>query len=131
MLTLHTDEACHIANYSKMLFALGRMEEARSQFHAAWEQSEHDTVRLELCLYAYAHRVAPPPDQPLARLRALLLDGIRSPGWPLKANVERAAADGHPEPEFLAALAAVIADERPIEDLDAFPIWLNTTPFAE
>jgi len=86
--------------------------------------------RLELCFYTYAHRAEPPPDQPLPRMKALLIDGARSPGWRLAANVERAVADGHPEPEFLAALAAVVADEKPIESLDAFAVWRDTAAYS-
>ena len=116
------------ANYSKMLFALGRTEEGNEQSHAAWELSSEDDVCLELCFYAYAHDAPPPPDQPLARLKALLLDGTRSPYWHLEANVERAVADGHPEPEFLAVLAQAVADETPIEALDEFAPWRDTAP---
>lgn len=127
------NEANHKANYSKMLFALGRSDEASEYMHLAWRdfsEADENSIRLELCFYAYAHQATPPPDQPLPRMKALLLAGTRSPGWRLAANVERAVADGHPEPEFLAALAAVVADEKPIESLDAFAVWRDTAAYS-
>ena len=63
-------------------------------------------------------------------MKALLHGGTRSPHWVLATNVERAVADGHPEPEFLVALATVVADEKPIEALDAFPVWRSTEALA-
>jgi hypothetical protein len=48
---------------------------------------------------------------------------VRSPEWPLEANVERAQLDGHPDPGLLAAVARVIGGQQGIEEMDSFASW--------
>jgi hypothetical protein len=52
-----------------------------------------------------------------------MVDGIRSPGWDLSLNVERAIKDGHPNPELLQDLAKVVAEEMDIKELDKYKEW--------
>ncbi|MBZ5708907.1 hypothetical protein [Nannocystis pusilla] len=59
----------------------------------ALEASEGTAQRCELYFYAFAHA-------------------------PELCPVTRARRDGHPQPELLAALARVIADEAPLAALD-------------
>ena len=59
----------------------------------------------------------------MSDLHGLIADGVRSPGWDLVANVDRAVESGHPEPELLADLAHVIAEGAPAETLDRYPAW--------
>ena len=47
----------------------------------------------------------------------LLEQGVRSPGWRLGKNIDRAEADGHPDPGLLRVLAEVLTESRSIEDL--------------
>ena len=53
----------------------------------------------------------------LGNLKQLSTDGVRSPGWDLVGNVERAKQDHHPEPELLAKLARVISGVADLSDL--------------
>jgi hypothetical protein len=79
---------------------------------------------LELAFYVYAHeRDETLRMTALRTLKRLLGDGVRSPDWPLEANVERARLEGHPEPGFLAAVAGVIGGRQGIEELDSFACW--------
>ena len=89
------------------------------------EESAHPlevSLRVELAFYNVAHVAASWP-RDLGAVKNILRDGARSPGWPLACNVERAEKDGHPEPELLRAIAAVISDGAPLESLDKFPTW--------
>jgi len=118
-------DANTLGNYAKMLFAQGRSQEgiARLRQALALLRPNDRPLLAELHFYAYAHRVPPPPAAPLTELKRLLLGGARSRVFPLAANVERAIQDGHPEPEFLQALAAVIGDKAEIKTLEAFQAW--------
>jgi rhamnogalacturonyl hydrolase YesR len=59
----------------------------------------------------------------LRLIKQMITEGVRSPGFDLSANVERARIDNVPAVDLLAALAEVIADEQPAETLDQFPDW--------
>jgi tetratricopeptide (TPR) repeat protein len=81
-------------------------------------------ILLECRFYKYAHSVVDEVRiQSLEQARKMLLDGVRSPYFDLSQNVERAIADGHPEPDFLKVLAKVISDEANISELDKFDVW--------
>lgn len=86
--------------------------------------SSRQDVVAELWFYAYAHR--PEREQrreALARLKAALLAGVRSPGWSLATDIESALSAGHPAGEWLRQLAAVICNDASIETLDAWDEW--------
>jgi len=78
-------------------------------------------LSLELAFYRYAH-VSDDLDAALGELRRLIADGIRSPGWDLSANVDRATATGHPEPGLLADLAIVISEDAPVATLNRYQV---------
>ncbi len=116
-----------LGNYSKLLFIRGDddeglrhvviAEQAAVEASGAWVA----TLLLELSFYRYAH-VAPYEVEPL---KAHVLAGVRCPGWPLGANVERAKVAGHPHPDLLAQIAAVISDSADPATLDEFSAWLD------
>jgi hypothetical protein len=60
----------------------------------------------------------------LRLIKQMITDGVRSPGFDLSPNVERARIDNVPAVDLLAALAKVIADEHPPETLNPFPDWV-------
>ncbi|MDC0674608.1 KGGVGR-motif variant AAA ATPase [Nannocystis radixulma] len=121
------EDANLLGNFARLLFAEGRGAEGRELLARALELSEAGSpLRCELCFYAYAHAPEVVPDA-LAQLREMLASGVRSPGWELVANVARVRLDGHAEPELLATLARVIADEAPLAALDAFVAWVRSS----
>ncbi len=79
----------------------------------------------ELYFYSYAH-IWKDSGNALPLLKGVLDSGGRSPDWPLDRNVSQSAIQGHPHPELVAALAAVVTGKAPIESLDVFPIWTAT-----
>jgi len=79
---------------------------------------------LECWFYRYAHSRDNRTDS-IKEVKKRIVDGVRSPHFDLSQNVERAIADGHPEPELLKVLAKVIADEENAEKLDEFEVWRN------
>ncbi|WAS98138.1 KGGVGR-motif variant AAA ATPase [Nannocystis punicea] len=120
-LAVEPDDCNLLGNFARLLFAEGRAEEGREPLARALDASEPGSaLRCELCFYALAHAPELCPDA-TSQLLAALTAGVRSPGWDLAANVARARRDGHPQPELLAALAKVIADEAPLAVLDALP----------
>jgi hypothetical protein len=69
--------------------------------------------------YRYAHsKDEGLQNKTLKEIKKILGDGVRSPGWDLSGNVERAVKDGHPQPEFLRKLAKVVSDEADIKSLN-------------
>jgi hypothetical protein len=79
---------------------------------------------LELAFYRYAND----PDvthqeAALGKLRELLADGVRSPGWRLDGNVKEARRIGHKDAGLVEKLARVIDDEADISELNVFPRW--------
>ncbi|WP_413206759.1 tetratricopeptide repeat protein [Rhodospirillum sp. A1_3_36] len=117
-----------LGNFAGFCFSQGRMDEGRDLIVQAWEgEGRFPSLDLELSFYACAHG----PDVRLSSLgmaKKLILDGVRSPGWDLSGNTARARDDGHPWPDLLDTLAAVITEETPAEALDAFAPWREATP---
>ena len=116
-----------LGNYAKFLFMRGDDDEGLRRLvmaeQAAAKESGNGvaTLLVELSFYRYAH-VAPYEVEPL---KAHVLAGVRCPGWPLGANVERAKVAGHPHPDLLAQIAAVISDSADPATLDEFSAWLD------
>lgn len=81
-----------------------------------------EVVLCERYFYAYTHGRERWPGA-LASLKQLLSDGVRSPGWDLRGNVQRARDSGHPEAALVAALADVISNAAPLATLEAFEAW--------
>lgn len=88
-----------------------------------------DAIELECNFYVFAHD---PEDatraEALGDVKRLLLAGTRVQRWDFAANVAQARIDSHPQVEMLAKLAVVAIDLAPIEDLDAFPVWVKCEP---
>ena len=81
---------------------------------------------LETGFYQYAHtKTKGERKASLAKIKKLIGEGVRSPGWNLEGNVKRAVEDGHPEAEMLAALAKVIAEEEEAEALEEYEAWMG------
>jgi tetratricopeptide (TPR) repeat protein len=113
-----------LGSYAGILLSKGVTKEGRRLLELARTATPAPEVALELAFYGYAHDPAVSQRQAnLTTLEDLLRTGVRSPGWPLDGNVDRAVKDGHPEPEFLRRLACVIADECDISGLDQFDCW--------
>jgi len=79
-------------------------------------------VILECWFYRYA--VYPEwRERALGEMAGLIGAGVRSPGWDLRGVVARGEALGHPRPDLLRAVAAVIAKEAEADTLAAFGDW--------
>jgi hypothetical protein len=66
--------------------------------------------------YRYAH-FASQYEQADKEIIKLLKKGVRSPGWDLSPNIERAKLDGHPAPDRLEKLAKIITGDAPLDTL--------------
>jgi|GEM_PF-1076093 len=82
-------------------------------------------VSVEAWFYRYAH-LSEWRTEALRRLKKLIDDGARSPGWDFSANVDRAIRDGHPQVELLRLLADVISDRVPSDQLKDCRVWNET-----
>ncbi|HWH07560.1 MAG TPA: hypothetical protein VNX21_00075, partial [Candidatus Thermoplasmatota archaeon] len=112
-------------NYSGFLFGRGRQHEAVAlrERALALVTPQDGPLILELWFYGYAHTIPGSREDALRQVQALIVKGVRSPGWDLSLNVSRAEADGHPEAGWLRTLADVIAEGAPASALDAWPAW--------
>lgn len=114
--------ANNLGNYAAFLFARGLDARALEMVARARNEAPPEPMQLELAFYRYAH-VPEDRDSGLGDLRRLIASRVRSPGFDLSANVERARTSGHPNPDLLADLAEVIADQAPASVLDQYPEW--------
>ena len=122
-LEVEPDDANTLGNYAKLLFIQGRPDEGAEMLRKAFaREPEEAALNCALYFYAYAYAWTEWPDA-LAKLKVLLLKGERSKGWKLGENARAAREQGHPEPEFVEALAKVVSDEESIETLEQFPVW--------
>ncbi|MCG6553181.1 MAG: hypothetical protein L7F77_12730, partial [Candidatus Magnetominusculus sp. LBB02] len=132
-IALDLNSANNLGNYAGFLLSLGKSDDGFTHLQRAIDLVGDNTALLLECLfYRYAHlkggggvdiQYARMDD--LVKIKRLIKDGVRSPGWNLQGNVDRAVADGFPEPELLATLAKVIVDEAQAEALDKFPAWTS------
>jgi Tfp pilus assembly protein PilF len=112
-----------LGNYAQLLFAQGRHNDAKALLKRAEAKPDsHPTLQPELAFYRYAH-LWNESSGVLAKLKALLQNGARSPGWNLELNIKRSEQDGHPNVPLLKALAEVISDKAPLATLDEFEDW--------
>ena len=117
-----------IGNYAMLLLSDGRKKEGLEKLNeaTALHASEPaNDLSAELGFYWYAQGPANERSKWLARLKKMLKDGIRSPGWDLTPIVERAATDRHPAKTWLGKLAAVIDDETKLDSLKNLRAWKN------
>jgi len=117
-------DAVIVANLAGHLLALGEKDEGLAYLERAFELGPDDISTLEFHFYRYAHDTDEGLRRDsLAEIKRLINAGVRSHGWDLSLNVARAATDGHPEPEFLASLAKVIAGDTDAGELRRFEVW--------
>ncbi|MCJ7498141.1 MAG: hypothetical protein MUO78_08425, partial [candidate division Zixibacteria bacterium] len=121
------DHAGHLGNYAGFLLGRGN-EEGNKFLEKSLDLSRKDitlkTQLLECLFYQYAHsKDENLQKESLKEIKALLKEGIRSPGWDLSDNVKKGIEDGHPQPEFLEKLSKVISEEVEIKELDNFKVW--------
>ncbi|MBF0627312.1 MAG: tetratricopeptide repeat protein [Magnetococcales bacterium] len=123
-LQVEPNNAIRLGNFVQLLLCQGRPAEGLPLLTRAITlvDETNPVLSLELWFYVLAHdlkQFAPA----LGHIRRLLHNGIRSPGWDLQCNCQRAMQDHHPHPELVTALAAVINSEAPLESLERFPEW--------
>lgn len=120
--------AIHLGNYAGFLLARGNENGfpiLEKSLGLAREGLRKDQL-LECLFYQYAHSKDKKLQKKcLQEIKILLKEQIRSPGWNLSNNIERAMKDGHPHPDFLEKLSKVISDEIDIRELDGFKFWHN------
>lgn len=115
-----------LGDYAQLLLATGKKKEGLEKLregtslHAG--QKEND-LSTELAFCWYAHGPAKERPEWLGRLKTMLKDGVRSKGWNLTSNVERAIDNGHPAKNWLGKLATVIANDAKITSLNEWKAW--------
>jgi hypothetical protein len=114
-----------LANYAALLLADGRPEglDVLKSVFLLLEENSNPTVALECHFYQFAHGLAAERADALRRLRQLVEQGVRSPGWDLSRNVDRSIQDGHPHHRWLPKLASVLGGEATPEVLAKWPAW--------
>ena len=116
-------DANYFGNLASQHFIRGLRDRGIEKLRDALEANPDEAaLNCELCFYAYAHAWTDLPGA-LAKLKRLLKKGERAKGWKLDENARAAREQGHPEPEFVEALAKVVSDEESIETLEQFPVW--------
>ncbi len=109
--------AIALGNYGGFLLQQGK-HEGFDYVNRALEGDGEESLKLECHFYLYAHSEQPElREKNLQEVMTLLEKGVRSPGWDLSGNVQRAIEDGHPEPERLKLIAEIIAEKVPLEEL--------------
>ena len=104
--------ANNLGNFAGALFAWGRTEEAAEMVVRSRDGvGIEDALLLELHFYEYAH-IAGTREAAATEIEAALTRGVRSSGFDLSRNVERALADVHPDPARLQSFAAAISAEE-------------------
>lgn len=93
-------------NYAMLLFLLEKRDDAILYLNKAFElnQNKKHDLLIELWFYRYAHCLET-IEESQKEIEFLLSEGIRSEFWNLKANVDKAIKDGHPNPEKLKEFA--------------------------
>ena len=120
------NDADNLGNYAGFLLSLGRMSDGfnylRRALAGATEPEE--PLKLECQFYRFAHEAnSQQRHNALAEIEALIDEGVRSPGWALSKNVERARQDDHPDMELVEQLAKVIADQAKANTLKRLRAW--------
>ena len=105
-LSIQSENANFNGNYAMVLFLIDKRVKAISYLDKAFHlnQGKRNEVLLELWFYRYAHCLEI-IEKSEKEIETLLNEGIRSEFWNLKANVDKAIKDGHPNPEKLKEFA--------------------------
>ncbi len=113
-LELDPQNALHTGNYVQMLLARGDKKQGEKYLEKAFSlKPPNEDLLLELWFYRYAH-FANRYKQADEEIIKLLKKGVRSPGWDLSPNIERAKLDGHPAIDRLEKLAKIITGDAPL-----------------
>ena len=124
-LEIEPNKPVHYCNYAELLFLQGKTKEGEQKLERALAMSKgvggFDSGLLHLM---FAH-VPERREEALSRLKEALKAGVRSAEWIFDKSIQRAIADGHPEPELLQKLADVINEKADISELDEFEAWRN------
>jgi Tfp pilus assembly protein PilF len=117
LLELDPKNAYSAGNYAQMLLAGGDKKQGEKYLEKAFSLNPSDEVLLlEMWFYRYAH-FADRYEQADEEIIKLLKKGLRSPGWDLSPNIERAKLDGHPAIDRLEKLAKIITGDAPLDSL--------------
>lgn len=126
-LEIDPSRANTLGNYAGYLLAEGRHDvglECLKRALPLAEEKQALPLLAELWFYFFAHHLSVDHQRAaLCSLKQLLESGVRSPGWGLSRNVERARINAHPEIDWLDPLAKVIGGTTAISVLDDWSTW--------
>ena len=126
-LEIDPKNASNLGNYAGFLLSRGDnkgFEFLENSLDLSKDNPSLRSLLLEGLFYQYAHsKDKGLQKRSLKEIKNLLKEEVRSPGWDLSDNVERAVKDGHTQPKFLDKLAKVISEELSIKELDNFKVW--------
>ncbi len=113
-----------IGNYAGLLLAQGNKEEGFGELDRVTKITKIAELIIELWFYHYAHK-EDEEDQKnaLQEIKILITQNVRSRGFSMKANVQRATDDGHHNPKLLSDLERVIYDKKDAKDLEKYEEW--------
>ncbi|NGZ05187.1 MAG: tetratricopeptide repeat protein [Magnetococcales bacterium] len=123
-LQVEPNNIVRLGNFVQLLLCNGREVEGLPLLHKALMQLDNapPDLKLELWFYVLAHDL-PRFDEALHHIKGMILAGIRSPGWDLQCNCQRALQNHHPEAELIQSLAEVISGSAPVTPLNHFAAW--------
>ena len=116
-------DASILGNYAEFLLVTGRRDEGLAIMTALETLASNE---LALTVVSAFSRYAHDPEhraESLAKLKRLIAENARSPGWNLSRNIAQAERDGHPNGALLKALDAVITRGEDVSTLEKFPEW--------
>ncbi len=116
--------AINLGNYAGLLLARDVKGEGFEKLEEAMNLAKDEELILELWFYSYAHKdEAADRSNALMEIKKLVVKGVRSVGFDMTANVERARADDHPSLELLVDLERVISSGKDAKDLEKYDEW--------
>lgn len=116
-----------VSSYAGFLLSRGEKQKGEALLKRALnllDPRNRGAIDVETWFQAFALGGPAGSEEALRSLRELLMDlGARSPHWDFSASISRAAADHHPDSDWLPRLAAVINGKQDPSTLDAWPAW--------
>ncbi len=122
------NDADYLGNYAGFLLGMGRKDEGRAFMDKAAghpDLKNKKDLEAEILFYGYANSPVENRERNLKGLKAMLLEGVTSPGWEFSLNIEQAKKEKHPEAKWLQTLADVITEKAEIKKLEKWPAWKN------
>jgi Tfp pilus assembly protein PilF len=123
--------AINLGNYARLLLASGRSRDGLAVLDRAdplLRETKQPQIELECAFYRFAHSPLSHQKAALQNIRKLVEQGVRSPGWDLSRNIDRAIRDGHSEALWLGKLANVVNDDAQPGLLSGWPAWQDAAP---